>query len=91
MPANPQAGMTGTPAYVRNARMDIVAANTLCTVLYEGILDPGVLPVNLPRFVFLDGRSHEFFADGDTMADHIVSTLCAPRPAAPPPTGPSAT
>ncbi|AWG97172.1 helix-turn-helix transcriptional regulator [Rhodococcus ruber] len=69
------AGMTGTPAYVRNARMDILAANALATVLYDGILDPGALPVNLARFVFLDSRSREFFGDWETMADQIVSTL----------------
>ena len=33
------AGMTGTPAYVRNALMDILATNDLCAVLYDGILD----------------------------------------------------
>jgi hypothetical protein len=69
------AGMTGTPAYVRNTRMDILAANDLCTVLYDGILDPPALPVNLARFVFLDDRSHDFFGDWDTMADQVVSTL----------------
>ena len=69
------AGMTGTPAYVRNARMDILAANPLCTVLYNGILDPDALPVNLARFAFLDPRSRDFFGDWDTMADQIVSTL----------------
>ena len=34
------AGMTGTPAYIRNARMDILAANNLCFALYTGILGP---------------------------------------------------
>jgi MmyB-like transcription regulator ligand binding domain/Helix-turn-helix domain len=69
------AGMTGTPAYVRNARMDILAANDLCAVLYDGILDPETLPVNLARFVFLDDRSQEFFGDWDTIADDLVSAL----------------
>lgn len=69
------AGMTGTPAYVRNARMDILAVNDLCAALYDGILDPQALPVNLARFVFLDERSHEFFEDWETMADQVVSTL----------------
>jgi transcriptional regulator with XRE-family HTH domain len=69
------AGMTGTPAYVRNARMDILAANDLCAVRYDGILDPQALPVNLVRFVFLDDRSREFFVDWDTIADDLVSAL----------------
>ena len=55
------AGMTGTPAYVRNARMDIVAANSLCFALYTGILSPDTLPLNLARFMFLDPRSRDFF------------------------------
>jgi transcriptional regulator with XRE-family HTH domain len=69
------AGMTGTPAYVRNARMDILAANDLCTVLYDGILDPQALPVNLARFVFLDDRSRDFFGEWDTIADDVVGAL----------------
>jgi transcriptional regulator with XRE-family HTH domain len=69
------AGMTGTPAYVRNARMDILAANDLCIVLYDGILEPEALPVNLARFVFLDDRSRDFFGDWDTMADQVVGAL----------------
>src|SRR6478609_1471760 len=37
------AGMTGTPAYVRNARTDVVAANSLCFALYTDILKPSAL------------------------------------------------
>ncbi|WP_329476547.1 helix-turn-helix transcriptional regulator [Kribbella sp. NBC_01484] len=66
-------GMTGTPAYVRNARMDVVAANDLCVALYDGILD--TLPVNVARFVFLDPRSARFFADWNTVADDLVAAL----------------
>lgn len=69
------AGMTGTPAYVRNTRMDILAANDLCTVLYDGVLDPQYMPVNVAKFVFLDDRSKTFFEDWDTMADQVVSNL----------------
>ncbi len=69
------AGMTGTPAYVRTTRMDILAVNDLCTVLYDGILDPQALPVNLARFVFLDDRSCDFFVEWDIMADQVVGTL----------------
>lgn len=49
--------MTGTPAYVRNARMDVVAANSLCFALYADILSPETLPINLARVMFLDQRS----------------------------------
>jgi hypothetical protein len=67
--------MTGTPAYVRNARMDILAANDLCTVLYDGILDRELLPLNLARFVFLDDRSLDFFGDWSSIADDVVGAL----------------
>jgi hypothetical protein len=69
------AGMTGTPAYVRNARMDILAANDLCAVLYGGILEHDVLPVNLARFVFLDDRSRDFFGEWESIADDVVGAL----------------
>jgi transcriptional regulator with XRE-family HTH domain len=71
------AGMTGVPAYVRNARMDILAANDLCLTLYDGILDSAEQPVNLARFVFLDGRAHGFFLDWDEVADGTVGSLRA--------------
>ncbi len=71
------AGMTGIPAYVRNARADILAANDLCLALYDGIIDPDRLPFNVARFVFLDGRSHGFFLDWDEVADGTVGALRA--------------
>jgi hypothetical protein len=67
--------MTGTPAYIRNARMDVVAANSLCYSLYAGILSPAALPLNLARFMFLDPRSREFFVDWDTIADDLAAAL----------------
>ncbi|UVJ38926.1 helix-turn-helix transcriptional regulator [Arthrobacter sp. CJ23] len=69
------AGMTGTPAYVRNSRMDIVAANSVCFALYAGILSPGTLPLNLARFMFLDPRSQDFFLEWDTLADDLAAAL----------------
>ncbi len=71
------AGMTGVPAYVRNARLDILAANDLCHALYDGILDTDGPPVNLARFVFLDGRAHGLFLDWDEVADGTVGSLRA--------------
>ena len=67
--------MTGTPAYVRNSRMDIVAANSLCFALYAGILSPDTLPLNLARFMFLDPRSRDFFLEWDTIADDLAAAL----------------
>ena len=71
------AGMTGTPAYVRNSRMDVLAANGLCFALYAGILSPESLPLNLARFMFLDPRSQEFFLEWDTIADDLAAALRA--------------
>lgn len=68
-------GMTGIPAYVRNSRMDILAANDLCLALYDGILTPDGLPLNLARFIFLDGRAHGFFRDWEDVADATVGAL----------------
>ncbi|MFJ5958401.1 helix-turn-helix transcriptional regulator [Paenarthrobacter sp. NPDC092416] len=70
-------GMTGTPAYIRNTRMDIVAANSLCFALYTGILSPTALPLNLARFMFLDPRSKEFFLDWETLANDFAAALRA--------------
>jgi transcriptional regulator with XRE-family HTH domain len=69
------AGMTGTPAYVRNSRMDVVAANSVCFALYAGILSPDTLPLNLARFMFLDPRSRDFFLEWDTLADDLAAAL----------------
>jgi transcriptional regulator with XRE-family HTH domain len=68
-------GMTGTPAYVRNARLDILAANDLCLALYDGVLVRDDLPLNLARFVFLDSYAKAFFLDWDTIALDMVGAL----------------
>lgn len=69
--------MTGTPAYVRNARLDILAANGLCLALYDGVLVRDELPFNLARFVFLDPYAKAFFLDWDTIAQDMVGALRA--------------
>jgi transcriptional regulator with XRE-family HTH domain len=69
------AGMTTVPAYVRNARMDIVAANELCQALYGGPLDDDRLPLNAARYVFLEPHSRGFFLDWDTVADDMAGAL----------------
>jgi transcriptional regulator with XRE-family HTH domain len=66
------------PAYVRNARMDILAANDVAVALYDGILDRDRLPLNLARFLFLDDRAPVFFLDWDTVADDAVAALRIP-------------
>jgi hypothetical protein len=68
-------GMTATPAYVRNTRLDILAVNDLCLALYDGVLVPDDLPFNLARFVFLDPYANAFFLDWDTIAQDMVGAL----------------
>jgi len=71
------AGMAAVPAYVRNLRMDIMAANPLCQALYGGALDDQRLPLNLARFLFLDPHSRGFYLNWDGVADDLVGTLRA--------------
>jgi transcriptional regulator with XRE-family HTH domain len=72
--------MTNTAAFVRNGRLDILAANQLGYALYSPVFaDPGprTKPVNLARFVFLDKRSTEFYGDWDGIARAAVGSLRA--------------
>ena len=55
--------MTGTAAFLRNGRLDILAANQLGSALYAPAFGDPVRPVNLARFIFLDAKSTEFYGD----------------------------
>ncbi len=66
--------MTQAPAFIRNGRLDILAANQLGYALYCTHLSPG-RPANTARFVFLDGRSEDFYDDWDHVADEVVAIL----------------
>ena len=69
--------MTGAPALVQNARLDIFAANRLGYAVYSEMdLAPG-RPANHARFVFLDPRAKRFFLDWDRVADDTVAMLRA--------------
>ena len=69
--------MTGAPAYVRNGRRDILAANRLGYALYSELyLDPA-RPVNVARFVFLNPRARTFFLDWTSAANDMVAALRA--------------
>jgi transcriptional regulator with XRE-family HTH domain len=67
--------MTGAPAYVRNGRMDILAANRLGYALYSEMYANPRRPVNSARFAFLDPRATTFFVDWETVADDSVAIL----------------
>lgn len=64
----------GGPAFVRNGRMDILAANALGRAFYDEVFDgPG--QGNLARFCFLDQRAKTFYPDWEAAADVTVSIL----------------
>jgi transcriptional regulator with XRE-family HTH domain len=67
--------MTSAPAYVRNGRRDILAANRLGYALYSEMFVDPVRPANLARFVFLSPRSGDFFIDWKGAAHDVVAIL----------------
>jgi transcriptional regulator with XRE-family HTH domain len=69
--------MAATPAYLRNGRMDILAANQLGRALYAPVFDSSAQPTNHARFIFLDPGATEFFADWDRAAGDTVALLRA--------------
>ncbi|HEV7864647.1 MAG TPA: helix-turn-helix transcriptional regulator [Acidimicrobiia bacterium] len=68
--------ITGGAAFVRNGRLDILAANRLARALYVDAFDSAGDP-NLARFVFLDRRAADFYANWDRIADDAVGSLRA--------------
>src|ERR1700760_3250480 len=67
--------MSATPAYVRNARMDILGANRLGAALLTPVLASPAQPANNARFLFLDPASLEFYPDWERIAQDIVAML----------------
>jgi transcriptional regulator with XRE-family HTH domain len=67
--------ITDAPAWVRNARHDMLAANRLARALYAPVLADPRRPANNARFVYLDPAACEFFADWERAADDIAAML----------------
>lgn len=67
--------MTEAPAFVRNGRLDILAANRLGQALYSPAFDTTALPANLARFCFLDPRAEKFYPSWDEAASTTVALL----------------
>ncbi len=67
--------VTSAPAFVRNGRMDIIAANSLGRALYSQHLDSPHQPANSARFIFLDSRAPGFYADWEQVATDSVAVL----------------
>lgn len=67
--------ITDTPAWVRNARHDILAMNRLGRALYAPILADPRRPANTTRFVYLDPAARDFFVDWDRIARDAAAML----------------
>jgi transcriptional regulator with XRE-family HTH domain len=67
--------ITAGPAFVRNGRMDILAANQLARVFYADVYATPGNQANLARFNFLDPASRRFYPDWDLFADVAVAIL----------------
>jgi transcriptional regulator with XRE-family HTH domain len=69
--------MDGVPAFVRNGRFDVLAANRLGEALYSEMFADPVRPVNSARFAFLNPRAMRFFDDWEKAARDVVAYLRA--------------
>jgi transcriptional regulator with XRE-family HTH domain len=67
--------ITAAPAFVRNGRMDLLAANSLGRAFYSQHFDSPHGPPNSARFIFLDPRAPQFYADWDKVATDAVAVL----------------
>jgi transcriptional regulator with XRE-family HTH domain len=69
--------LIGSPALVRNRRLDILYANRLGAAFYSEVYHDPVRPPNPARFVFLDPRSRDFYVDWDVAAGDMAALLRA--------------
>jgi len=67
--------VTRAPVWVRDRRMDFVAANALGRALYAPMLDDPANRANSARFTFLSPAAQNFFPDWARDADDVVATL----------------
>jgi transcriptional regulator with XRE-family HTH domain len=71
--------ITGAAAFVRNDRLDVLAANALGHALYSQMFAGrvGPAPANAARFIFLDPQAREFYPDWNKAANDTVAVLRA--------------
>ncbi len=67
--------ITGAPAWIRDRRTTIVAANPLGRALYAPIIEDRANGSNTARFIFFNPAAEEFFPDWDRVANEVVATL----------------
>lgn len=69
--------MPSAPAYIRDNKLSILAANPLAAELFAVMGDLNSGQVNVARFFFLDPRAPEFFVDWEKIAGDTVGVLRA--------------
>ncbi|MFK0173566.1 helix-turn-helix transcriptional regulator [Streptomyces sp. NPDC090306] len=68
--------MTDSPAFIRNGRLDILAANHLGRALYAPLYaGDAPHPVNIARYQFLHPAGRDFFPDWEKSLNTTVSLL----------------
>lgn len=67
--------ITAGPAFVRNGRMDVIAANDLFRAFYADLYTTPGNQQNLARFTFLDPAARRFYPDWDSFADITVAIV----------------
>lgn len=67
--------ISDAPAWVRNARHDVLAMNQLGRALYSPILEDPRRPANTTRFVYLNPAAKDFFVDWDQIANDGAAML----------------
>ncbi|WP_329016286.1 helix-turn-helix transcriptional regulator [Streptomyces sp. NBC_01601] len=69
--------ITAGPAFVRNGRMDVLAANQLFRAFYTNLYATPGNQQNLTRLTFLDPAARRFYPDWDAFADVTVAIVRA--------------
>lgn len=67
--------ITDAPAWVRNGRHDIIAANRLARALYSPVFDDPHRPVNTTLFAYLNPAARDFWRDYDRITHDAAAML----------------
>jgi transcriptional regulator with XRE-family HTH domain len=69
--------MTMSPAYVRNGRLDVLAASPLGRAVFAPLFDTAARTPNIARFIFLDPAAQDFYLEWESLAGDTVALLRA--------------
>ncbi|MER6080391.1 helix-turn-helix transcriptional regulator [Streptomyces sp. NPDC001833] len=67
--------MSDVPTIALGPLSDVLAANALGRALFPHLFPAGGRPLNHTRYLFLDDRARDFYADWEHDARHVVSAL----------------